>query len=147
MTKALSEWIYEPSPETMPIPGLELVRVQTPEQHHGINLQWAVLKNTSGCCFVVFRGSETMLDWTENSNLSLRRIDVPAWRGVLLVHSGFWSTAEAGSETETFLLLDILLPAESLLQQHTELLAHLLTLDSVTETRRIIHYSSPSSTR
>ncbi|CAE7367222.1 GDCST [Symbiodinium sp. CCMP2592] len=80
---ALSEWIYEPSLETMPIPGLELVRVQTPEQHHGINL-WAVLKNTSGCCFVVFRGSETMLDWTENR--------------VLLVHSGFWSTAEACSE-------------------------------------------------
>lgn len=95
--------------------GLELVKLQTPEEHHGINLQilgqktskttclqmlgsrplvylalfsgrrqlgafrlgirresdarWAVLRDTWGSCFVVFRGSETVLDWTENSGL------------------------------------------------------------------------------
>eukprot|EP00913_Durusdinium_trenchii_P019725 g18543.t1 len=36
---ALSEWIYEPSLEHLPVPGLELVKLQTPEEHHGINLQ------------------------------------------------------------------------------------------------------------
>jgi len=73
------------------------VKLQTPEEHHGINLQWAVLRDAWGSCFVVFRGSETVLDWTENSYLSLRRVSVPAWQGVLLLHSGFWSTAEAES--------------------------------------------------
>lgn len=94
---ALSEWIYEPSLDHLPVPGLELVKLQTPEEHHGINLQWAVLRDSWGSCFVVFRGSETVLDWTENSYLSLRRVVVPAWQGVLLLHSGFWSTAEAES--------------------------------------------------
>ncbi|CAK9032606.1 unnamed protein product [Durusdinium trenchii] len=95
---ALSEWIYEPSLEHLPVPGLELVKLQTPEEHHGINLQWAVLRDDLGSCFVVFRGSETVLDWTENSYVSLRRVSVPAWHGVLLLHSGFWSTAEAESQ-------------------------------------------------
>ncbi|CAJ1405088.1 unnamed protein product [Effrenium voratum] len=95
---ALSEWIYEPSVETLPVPGLELVKLQRPEEHHGINLQWALLRDQWGSCFLVFRGSETVLDWTENSYMSLRRVNVPSWQGVLLLHSGFWSTAEAESE-------------------------------------------------
>ena len=42
--------------------------------------RWAVLRDASHC-FVVFRGSETVLDWTENGYLSLRRVAVPEWHG------------------------------------------------------------------
>ena len=31
--------------------------------------RWAVLRDAWGSCYVVFRGSETVLDWTENSGL------------------------------------------------------------------------------
>lgn len=30
-------------------------------------LRWALLRDQWGSCFLVFRGSETVLDWTENS--------------------------------------------------------------------------------
>lgn len=33
------------------------------------DVRWAVLRDAWGSCFVVFRGSETVLDWTENSGL------------------------------------------------------------------------------
>ena len=57
-------------------PNLKIVSIN-PEARNSLAFQgfprWAVLKNTSGCCFVVFRGSETMLDWTENSRLVAER--------------------------------------------------------------------------
>lgn len=93
----LAEWIYQPDEEALPVTGLTLVSLQRPEAHLGINLQWAVLRGPQGKCFVVFRGSETALDWTENSHVSLRGVEAGSW-GVLLLHSGFWSAAEGDGE-------------------------------------------------
>lgn len=35
-----------------------------------VHARWAVLRDVWGSCYVVFRGSETVLDWTENSDLT-----------------------------------------------------------------------------
>eukprot|EP00927_Polykrikos_kofoidii_P010067 TRINITY_DN14252_c0_g1_i1.p1 TRINITY_DN14252_c0_g1~~TRINITY_DN14252_c0_g1_i1.p1 ORF type:complete len:844 (+),score=135.79 TRINITY_DN14252_c0_g1_i1:146-2677(+) len=89
----LTEWIYTPSAETIPVHGLELVALQRPEEDIGHHWQWAVLRSLDGHCFLVFRGSETVLDWIENSYSSLRGVEVHQW-GRLLLHSGYWSALE-----------------------------------------------------
>merc|ERR1719498_1752013 len=87
----LSEWVYEPTVD-VPVASLKLVYLQKPQENMGINLQWAILRSPTGHCYVVFRGSDTILDWLDNINVSLKGVQVPEW-GTLLLHSGFWSAA------------------------------------------------------
>ncbi|CAK0887586.1 unnamed protein product [Prorocentrum cordatum] len=96
----LSEWIYEPEPAELPARALRVEALQRPEAHLGRNMQWALLRGPAGTCFLVFRGSETALDWTENSNVSLREVRA-GHMGSLLLHSGFWCAAEGEAERLT----------------------------------------------
>lgn len=104
----LSEWIYGPAvvagtprrlpgADTVPVVGLELLELQTPKTDEGINTQWALLRGSGvyeKTWYLVFRGTESGLDWLQNSDVSLKGIEVNEW-GTLLVHGGYWSSVDS----------------------------------------------------